>query len=75
MELQGLNSVFVVNDSNVVHSQHITAGSVVGDRLVVEEGLKAGEKIVINALQNVKEGMIIVPELTEFQSKSNQQLN
>jgi membrane fusion protein (multidrug efflux system) len=75
MELQGLNSVFIVNDSNIVRSQQITAGPIVGDYLVVDEGLKAGEMIVIDALQNVRSGMVIQPELFEFESKSNQQLN
>jgi membrane fusion protein (multidrug efflux system) len=75
MELQGLNSVFVVNDSNIVQTRQITSGPIIGDYLIVTDGLKVGEKIVIDALQNVREGMLINPELTKFESKSNQQLN
>lgn len=73
MELQGLHSVYVVNDSNIVSSRQITSGPAIGDYQLVEEGLKAGEKVVIDALQRVKDGMLISPELIEFESKTTQQ--
>ena len=73
MELQGLHSVYVVNDSNIVSSRQITSGPAIGDYQLVEDGLKAGEKVVIDALQKVKDGMLISPELIEFESKTNQQ--
>ncbi len=73
MELQGLNSVFVVNDSNMIHSKQITTGPSLGDYRLIEEGLKKGDKIVIDALQKVKEGMIVEPEIIEFESKTKQQ--
>jgi len=41
MELQGLHSVYVVNDSNIVSSRQITTGPDVGDYKLVENGLKA----------------------------------
>ena len=75
MELQGLNSVFVVKDSNVVNSKQITTGPRLGDYRLVQEGLSAGDKIVIDALQKVKEGMVIQPEVIKFESKTNPQLN
>lgn len=73
MELQGMNSVYVVNDSNIVQSRQITAGPAVGDLRVVNEGLKPGEKIVIDGLQKVKDGLLIDPQLITFQSKTNLQ--
>ncbi len=73
MELQGLHSVYVVNDSNIVSSRQITSGPAIGDYQLVENGLKAGEKVVIDALQRVKDGMLISPELIEFESKTTQQ--
>ncbi len=73
MELQGLHSVYVVNDSNIVSSRQITSGPAIGDYQLVEKGLKAGEKVVIDALQRVKDGMLISPELIEFESKTTQQ--
>ncbi len=75
MELQGLNSVYVVNDSNMVQSRQITTGPAIGDYRLINEGLNVGEKIVIDALQKVKEGMVIEAEVIEFQSKTNQKNN
>ena len=73
MELQGLHSVYVVNDSNIVSSRQITTGPSIGDYRLVENGLNAGEKVVIDALQKVRDGVEIVPEVIEFDSKSDQQ--
>lgn len=75
MELQGLNSVFVVNDSNIVRAKQVTVGPSVDDYFIIEEGLNAGEKIVIDALQKVREGMVVEPQLIEFESKTNLQSN
>ena len=73
MELQGLHSVYVVNDSNVVESRQITTGPTTGDYWLVDKGLKAGEKVVIDAIQKVRPDMKIVPEVIEFESKTNLQ--
>lgn len=71
MELQGQNSVYVVNDSSKVESRQIIAGDMVGDLMLVKEGLKVGDRIVIDALQKVKTGMTITPNLIEFNSQSD----
>ena len=73
MELQGLHSVFVVNDSNIVESRQITTGPTIGDYWLIEEGLKVNEKVVIDALQKVRSDMEIIPKIIEFESKTNPQ--
>jgi membrane fusion protein, multidrug efflux system len=70
MELQGQYSVFVVNDSSKVESKTIVPGEKIGDLWLVEEGLNAGDRVVIDALQKVRSDMIVNPELTEFQSQT-----
>ncbi len=69
MELQGQNSVFVVKDDNIIESRQITIGENIGDLRIVREGLKPGEKVVIDALQKVGTGLEIKPKLIEFESK------
>jgi len=69
MELQGQYTVFVVTDSNKVVSRPITLAHKSGDLAAVSEGLKEGEKIVIDALQKVQSGVIINPVDTSFTSK------
>ena len=71
MELQGQYSVYIVNAENKVESRQIVAGESVGDMLIVKEGLQAGEKIVIDALQKVSSGLVVKPQVTVFESKTN----
>jgi len=70
MELQGQYSVYVVNDNNVVETRQIVPGQKVGDYLIVDEGLKPGEKLVIDALQKVRSGVEISPTVIEFKSQN-----
>lgn len=72
-ELQGRYSVYAVNDSNKVETIQITPGQKIDDYIVVTEGLKPNEKIVIDALQKVQTGMVVSPTVIEFQSQKPQQ--
>jgi membrane fusion protein (multidrug efflux system) len=69
IELQGQNSVFVVNDSNQVELRPITLGYKSGDLAAVTNGLEVNERIVIDALQKVQNGMLINPVDTVFVSR------
>jgi len=71
MELQGQFSVYVVDNENIVKAIQIDAGETIGDMLVVNEGLKAGDKVVIDALQKVGSGMNVNPKPTLFESQSS----
>jgi membrane fusion protein (multidrug efflux system) len=70
MELQGQYSVYVVDEENKVESRHIVAGEPLDDLIIVKEGLKNGEKVVIDALQKVSSGLTVNPQVTVFESKS-----
>lgn len=48
--------VFVVGDSSKVHQQKVVLGTVIGDNIIVKDGLKEGEKIVVQGIQNLHEG-------------------
>lgn len=52
----GRSQVYVVTDSNVADLRTVRVGRVTGDRWVVEEGLKAGDKVVVEGFQKVKPG-------------------
>lgn len=71
MEMQGQYSVYVVNDENKVETRQIVPGDDFGDLLLVNEGIQAGAKVVIDAIQKVGTGMEVKPQLIEFQSQSN----
>lgn len=72
MELQGQNSVYVVNEENVVQARQVKATEKIGDLWLIEEGLNPGDKVVIDGLQKVATGLKIKPVLIEFESQTNQ---
>tara|TARA_B100000809_G_scaffold35204_1_gene30946 strand:+ start:2796 stop:3968 length:1173 start_codon:yes stop_codon:yes gene_type:complete len=68
-ELQGKYSLFVVNAENKVEARQVEVGDIVDDYWLIESGLKAGEKVVLEGLQKVRSGMEIVPEVVAFKSR------
>ena len=68
-ELQGQYSVFVVNDENKVETKQIISDGKVGDMWLIKEGLKPGEKVLIEGLQKVRNGMPVEAETIEFESQ------
>lgn len=68
-ELQGEYSVFVVNSDNKIESRRIVIGNKYNDYYIVDEGLKEGDKLVLEGLQKVGSGMTVVPEVTVFESQ------
>lgn len=75
MELQGQYSVFVVNDSNKVVSKSISIAYKSGDLVAISNGLNTGDKVIIDALQKVQNGMIVQPQDTSFTSKVFEKYN
>jgi RND family efflux transporter MFP subunit len=55
--------VLVVGEGDKLEYRAITTGPVVDGLRVVREGLKDGERIVVNGLQRVRPGMQITPKL------------
>jgi membrane fusion protein (multidrug efflux system) len=51
--------VYVVGDSSKVTQRKVVMGRQLGDRVMIREGLKPGEKIVVQGVQNLREGAVI----------------
>jgi membrane fusion protein, multidrug efflux system len=58
-EQLGEFSVFVLGDSSKVHQQQVTLGTVIGDSIIVKSGLKPGEKIAVQGVQNLHDGTVV----------------
>jgi len=71
-EIQGVYSVYVVGDDNTIEPRIVELGYKAGDMWEVKSGLNEGELVVIDALQMVRKGQKVEPELTEFTSKAQQ---
>ena len=69
IELQGQMSVLLVNDSNKVVSRPVEVEYKAGDLAAISSGLEEGDRIVIDALQKVRNGMVVNPSDTVFISK------
>jgi len=55
-ELQGKNFVWVIGSDNKATQRAVKVGETVGEKILIAEGLKAGERIVVEGLQKVREG-------------------
>ncbi len=62
-ELQNLRSLAVVGADNKVSFRNVTMGPRVDNFWVVEEGLNAGDRVVIEGLQRIRDGMTVAPKL------------
>ena len=51
--------VYIPNDSNKVSQRKVALGKVIGSSIIVKEGLESGEKIVVEGVQNLREGASI----------------
>ena len=51
--------VYVPGDSNKVHQRKIVPGKQIGTDIIIKDGLKAGEKIVVQGVQNLREGIVV----------------
>jgi membrane fusion protein (multidrug efflux system) len=61
VQLQGKNFLWVVTPENTASQRPVVLGEQVGGKFLVLEGLKAGERIVIEGLQKVREGTVVSP--------------
>ncbi len=71
-ELQGQYSVYIVNGENKIEAKQIKIKEKIGDYYMIEEGVVAKDKIVLEGLQKVGSGMVVKPKIVEFQSQSSE---
>ncbi|KQS61202.1 RND transporter MFP subunit [Rhizobium sp. Leaf371] len=54
--------VFVVDPQNTIAYRQIELGSAVDGQRIVEKGLSAGDRIVVNGLQRIRPGALVDPQ-------------
>ena len=54
--------VLVVGKDNVAAYRQIVPGASIGNERIVEQGLEAGERIVVNGLQRIRPGSPVAPQ-------------
>lgn len=60
-DLRGIPTAMVVTVDNKVEQRELTLGRTMGTDVLVESGLKAGDRLVIEGLQFVKTGAVVEP--------------
>jgi membrane fusion protein (multidrug efflux system) len=70
-ELQGNYSVAVVGTDNKVSLRPVQVGERIGSLWLIESGLNAGEKVVVEGLQKVREGVTVNPTVVDIQQMSS----
>jgi len=70
-ELQGGYQVVVVTADNKIEIRPVKVGGRVGTLWVIDEGLKTGERVVAEGLQQVKAGMSVNPKGFQPESKGH----
>ena len=58
-ELQGSYQVAVVDSENKVHIQPVRVGERIGMQWLIQEGLHAGDRIIVEGIQKVREGAVV----------------
>ncbi len=70
-ELQGSSQVAVVGGDNKIEIRPIKLGETVGSRRIVEEGLRSGERIVVEGLQKIRSGATVTPRMAAARAEAN----
>jgi RND family efflux transporter MFP subunit len=63
---QGQKIVYVIDKENKVTVRPIRTGALHDGMRVIAEGLKAGEQVVVNGLQQIRPEMVVAPKLVEM---------
>ncbi len=61
VELQGKNFLWVVTPENTASQRPVRVGELVNSKVSILEGLKPGERIVVEGLQKAREGAPVTP--------------
>ena len=72
-ELQGNFQVAVVGSDNKVAVRTVKTDVKTGSLVVISEGLKPGERIVVEGVQKVRDGMTVNPKLVSLETSTTQQ--
>lgn len=64
-ELQGKSFVWVIGTDNKASQRPVTLGQPIGEGLLILDGLKAGERIVVEGIQKLRDGSEVKPMTAE----------
>jgi membrane fusion protein (multidrug efflux system) len=69
-EMQGVYNVAVVGGNDTVEVRMVTPGQRIGTLWLVDSGLKAGDRVVVEGVQKVRPGLKVKPEMVTIEEGS-----
>jgi len=67
---QGQKILYVVNDKNEVASRPVRLGALHKGLREIADGLKKGERVIVDGIQNVRPGVTVEPNLVDMPGKT-----
>ena len=61
-DLQGIKRVYVVGAGDSVQVHTVTIGPASGDLQVIQSGVQAGDRVIVEGIQRVRPGVVVVPK-------------
>jgi membrane fusion protein, multidrug efflux system len=61
LEFQGLHQVYLAGSDGKAHVETVNLGAQIGNNWLVESGISAGDKVIIDNLQKLREGAPVSP--------------
>ena len=61
-EMQSMQTVLTVSPDNRVLARSVVTGERVGERWIVTQGLKPGDRVIVEGLQRARPGSVVKPE-------------
>ncbi len=71
-DLQGNFQIAVVGPDNKVSIRTVKTGVRTGTMIVISEGLQSGERVIVEGLQKVKDGMTVNPKMASLEPQAAQ---
>jgi len=71
-QMQSANVVYVVGDNNKVALRSVVLGARVGSDYIITDGVKAGERVIVEGLQKARPGSTVNPTDRPLSSESKQ---
>jgi len=67
VEAQGINSVAVVKPDDTIEMRVVKPAERIGSLIILDSGLKPGERVVVEGLQKVRAGIKVKPQLVPLE--------
>lgn len=65
IELQGKSFVWIIGSDNKASQHEVTVGQQFGENLLITDKLKAGDRVVVEGIQKLKDGVEVKPMTAE----------